>query len=108
VLEFGAYVYGDHVYIVLPSRCSDLGGISVLGENFSVGGPLMHRSLPVVVAALESADLAGKLQGYGHVQVTLHCGARGEIVTLNVEHSDRALPYNIVLYGQGSIMPYQR
>ncbi len=108
VLEFGAYVYGDHVYIVLPSRCSDLGGISVLGENFSVGGPLMHRSLPVVVAALESADLAGKLQGYGHVQVTLHCGARGEIVTLNVEHPDRALPYNIVLYGQGSIMPYQR
>ncbi|MGC9189688.1 MAG: hypothetical protein ACP5GG_03090, partial [Conexivisphaera sp.] len=72
----------------------------------SAGGPLMHRSLPVVVAALESADLAGKLQGSGHVQVTLHCGARGEIVTLNVEHPDRALPYNIVLYGQGSIMPY--
>lgn len=106
VLEFGAYVHKDHVYIVLPSRCSDLGGISVLGENFSVGGPLMRRSMPVVVAALGSADLAGELWGSGHVQVTLYCGTQEETVTLNVENSSAALPYNLVLYEQGSVMPY--
>ncbi|BBE42266.1 hypothetical protein NAS2_0877 [Conexivisphaera calida] len=106
VLEFGAYVHGDNVYIVLPFRCSDLGGISILGENFSTGGPLMHRSLPVVVAVLGSANLAEELRGYGHVQVTLHCGTQEETVTLNVENSSVALPYNLVLYEQGSIMPY--
>ena len=106
VLEFGAYVYRDHVYIVLPSSCSDLGGISILGENFSAGGPLMRRSMPVVVAALESSELAGELRGSGHVNVALYCGAREEIVTLNVENSNATLPYNLVLYEQGSVMPY--
>ncbi|MGC9192220.1 MAG: hypothetical protein ACP5GT_06285 [Conexivisphaera sp.] len=105
-LTFGVYAHGKDAYLVLPSECSDIGGASLLGENFSAGGPLRARSLSVVVIKLGSSDLAAKLSGASSVQVELYCGSSSELLTLDVVNSSPPIPYNVVLYRQGSIMPY--